>query len=553
MLFLCIAVSLAIWLAVVFLKMRFHMQILQLEGYKGYNYAKWVWTHPGKVFPNSEMIFWGAILLSSHLIYYFIPNSISFYGLILLWIAANVMVIYRRDRTPSKKPLAYTGRVIRLIAAFKFLMLGTTFYLLLRLFLGAGHSLQNASIKASALLFAGLTILTLIIPLILLTANLWLMPLERVFFQYYFYSSRKKVLSQRLLTVIGITGSFGKTSSKYILHNMLARYFPTLMTPESYNTPMGVSKVIQGQLTPQHKFFVVEMGARKPGDIREMCNLVRPRFGIITAVGAQHMETFKSVEAVMHTKYELVQHLRKDGLAALNFDDPVCRKMAEMAKTKRPDVQIRSYGIDYDGVLDLRAKDITIDGCGLAFTLIRYNGEDARLKTCLLGRHNVYNILGAATIALECGLGLSQIADAMAVVEAVPHRLQLIKSPTGVFILDDAYNSNPKGAEEALRVLHGIQGGRKIMDTPGMVELGEQQAAENRKLGKLAAYICDMVILVGQKQTEAIAEGLCKEHYAEENLKVVDSLVEATEQLKKYVQPGDVVLFENDLPDNYNE
>ncbi len=353
---------------------------------------------------------------------------------------------------------------------------------------------------------------------------------------------------QSKLTVIAITGSYGKTSTKYILKCILAHYYPTLMTPESYNTPMGICKVIRGQLTVGHKYFIVEMGARRRGDISELCRLVHPDIGIITSIGPQHLETFGSQDNVIRTKSELIPGLKANGLAVLNYDDQHCRKLA--AKIKIPH---RGYGTNPDNKPALMAENIKSSNLGVSFTARTARGKQADFSTCLLGRHNVYNVLAAATVALECGLELSQIAEALAEAEPVPHRLQLIKGSGGVTIIDDAYNSNPKGAQAALQVLADMPGGKKMLITPGMVELGVQEYEQNKQFGMAAAAACDIVILVGQKRTKPIAEGLKEAGFPDKNLTVVASLNEATAHLHKIVRSDDVVLFENDLPDNYNE
>ncbi len=353
---------------------------------------------------------------------------------------------------------------------------------------------------------------------------------------------------QSQLTIIAITGSYGKTSTKYILNNILAHHYPTLMTPESYNTPMGICKVIRGELTRGHKYFIVEMGARKRGDISELCRLVHPHIGVITSIGPQHLETFGSQANVVRTKSELIPGLGTKGLAVLNYDDPHCRKLADKIK-----IPCLLYGMQPDDKLHLLAEDIRCTNQGISFTARTKQAEEIKFTTCLLGRHNVYNILAAATVALESGLELSQIAEALAEVEPVPHRLQLIKGSGGVTIIDDAYNSNPKGAQEALQVLQDMQGGKKILITPGMVELGAQEYEQNKQFGQAAAKACDIVILVGPKRTKPIADGLKEAGFPDKNLTIVASLNEATIYLHKVVRSGDVVLFENDLPDNYNE
>jgi UDP-N-acetylmuramoyl-tripeptide--D-alanyl-D-alanine ligase len=292
------------------------------------------------------------------------------------------------------------------------------------------------------------------------------------------------------------------------------------------------------------------MGAYRPGEIRSLCRLVGPRLGILTAVGPMHLERFKTIENVARTKYELIESLPPGGLAIFNADNPFCRDLAEKAK-QTPDLRVHTYAIDHPEAT-VTAEDLSVDVQGTRFTA-RANGETAPFQTSLLGRHNVSNILAATVAALECGLSLEEIRAAVATLEPVPHRLQLLRGAGGVTVIDDAFNSNPIGARNALEVLAAFNGGQKILVTPGMIELGEREAEENRQLGTLAAEVCDAVILVGPLRTAPIRKGLEAAGYPAAKVTTVRNLAEATNRLQEITRPGDTVLFENDLPDTYDE
>lgn len=328
------------------------------------------------------------------------------------------------------------------------------------------------------------------------------------------------------------------------------------MTPDSYNTPMGICKVIRGELTAEHEIFIVEMGAYKRGDIRELCNLASPEIGILTAVGPQHLERFKSIENIAETKYELIESLPSDGLAVFNCDNEICAGLSD--KREQDGNPVRRYATEpfsVDSVsdkADLTASNIRHTAEGLAFT-VHTNVGTSEIRTRLLGRHNVSNILAAIAVAIECGMTLEEIQKAIVNVEPVPHRLQLTSGVGNVTIIDDSFNSNPVGAKAALEVLTEIGDGKKVLVTPGMVELGEREYEENRRLGEQAAEVCDLVILVGPTRTTPILEGLKAAEYPSQQIIVVLNLEEVKQHLATQVQAGDVVLFENDLPDNYNE
>jgi UDP-N-acetylmuramoyl-tripeptide--D-alanyl-D-alanine ligase len=256
------------------------------------------------------------------------------------------------------------------------------------------------------------------------------------------------------------------------------------------------------------------------------------------------------MENITATNYELVEALPETGAAVFNNEIKECRELADRTKH----VRAVRYGLDRSGSdLRLSAEDIAMDSSGLSFTLVDNQGNRVKTHVGLLGRHNVLNILGAGCIALEMGLSLEEIARAIPRIKQVPHRLQLVKSGGDVTVIDDSYNSNPIGAHEALNVLQAFNTGKRVLVTPGMVELGELEWKENERFGSAAAKVCDYVLLVGARQTQPIQRGLELEQFPAERLRIVKDLSEATSELQKIVGSGDVVLFENDLPDLYAE
>ena len=197
----------------------------------------------------------------------------------------------------------------------------------------------------------------------------------------------------------------------------------------------------------------------------------------------------------------------------------------------------------------MSARDITHGPQGSTFTLTGPDGSAVRCTTRLLGRHNVQNILGCAAVAHALGLTMEEIARGIGKVEPVEHRLQLIPTGNGITVIDDAFNSNPAGTRAALEVLKDFPG-RKIIVTPGLVELGEAEAAENEAFGRAMAGAVDIAILVA-RNAAAMKKGLLEAGFDEDNLIVTGKLAEATAALGSLARVGDVVLFENDLPDHY--
>lgn len=521
------------------------LHILQLDGYKTSRYLKWIRQHLKNCFEVKEILVIGGLLVLTA----FYPqyhDTWFFPVLCVAWGGFQIYLSTRRKKVEVKKPLVYTARAKRVFGLSICLLVGLATTLVL--------IAKTSPWRIAIFLFSEVSVINLTI------ANLLIYPLERTINEAYLFSARRRIKTLQP-RVIGITGSYGKTSTKYILHQILSQKFNTLMTPNSYNTPMGICKVIRGDLTPEHEVFIVEMGAYKRGDIRELCNLAFPQIGILTAVGPQHLERFKSIENITKGKYELIESLPADGLAVFNCDNEICAGLAD--KREQTGSSVRRYATEASPVAsvadtaDLIATNVRHTDNGLAFTVHanteKFDITDTEIQTRLLGKHNVSNILAAMTVAMECGMELEEIQEAVAKVEPVPHRLQLTTGAAGVTIIDDSFNANPVGAKAALEVLTEIGEGKKVLVTPGMVELGEREYEENRRLGEQAADVCDLVILVGPMQTKPILDGLKAAEYPSQQIIVALNLEEVKQHLATQVQAGDVVLFENDLPDNYNE
>ena len=445
-------------------------------------------------------------------------------------------------RTKAKKPLVYTARIKRLYVVSAVVIL-----LLLLLFTMNGgwrNGNEDVGIFPKICTFFFLTF-PVLLPFWIALCGLLAWPIEKGISELYFRDAQKILRNRPDLIRIGITGSWGKTSVKFILGTLLEEKYHTLVTPASYNTPMGVTKVIRSSLEPGHRVFVAEMGARHVGDIREMCRLVHPEIGILTSVGPQHLDTFKTLDRIKRTKYELMEAIPEDGLCFFADDNGICRELY-LKTDKRKTLSGLEKETD-----DLWAEDIRISEAGSSFTICTQD-EKIPCQTTLLGELNIRNILLCSAVCLKLGMSGDQIARGIAKLKPIEHRLQLIPNPGGLTVIDDAFNSNIRGAEQAFRVLKEC-GGHRFLVTPGMVELGEQEREMNERFGELAADCCDTAILVGRKRSEAIARGMIRKGFDQKNLIIVNSLEEATTQMKAYVRSGDTVLFENDLPDNYTE
>ncbi len=514
------------------------LHVLQLEEYQTARFWRWLSTHP----PAALDAPFVATLAVATVAVWLLPTPIWVIACAVAFLV-GIRQSLRSKAPEAKKPLVLTARARRLLAGWAVCEVAVALlaWAVIRGPLGSAASAPVPSIL-SAVTVAG----AMCWPLMSL-GNLLVYPVEAGFRRYYL-SSARAVLRRHRPVVIGVAGSYGKTSTKSILAQILSTRYPALATPRSFNTPMGLCRVIREQLRPEHRYFVAELGAYRRGEVRQLCRLVIPTVGVLTAVGPEHLERFGSMENVVKAEFELIEALPPDGVAIFNGEDPTCRELAAKARCRYV-----LAGGDADDHRAIWAEDVVLTSAGLGFILCLADGRRAPVSTRLLGRHNVSNILVASAAALEAGLGLDDVAAAIPRLEPVEHRLQLVPNENGVVVIDDTYNSNPRGAATALETLAAFQGGRRYLVTPGMIELADLQDAAHREFGRQAARVCDGIILIGPRQTRAIAEGLAEAGFPDQRLIVARSLDEATVHLRGLLQRGDAVLFENDLPDQYNE
>jgi len=447
---------------------------------------------------------------------------------VVLVVAAGYVIgfiAYQEKRVKVK--LVYTLRVKRLLAA----LLVVSALMCLLMYRGG-------------LPFGTSALLPLFAPILLLMAMALIWPLEKAI-QLLYRADAKTVLEayrKTGLTVIGITGSYGKTTVKNILYAMLSQVAPTLATPASFNTPLGLARCIREELGQEHRFFIAEMGARHPQDIRVLCRMTGPDAGILTSIGPQHLQTMGSLRQVAATKYDLIKALPKAGFAVFANDGKLVKEAwgkTEIAKAL--------VGSPED---DLWAEDVQLTDSGSTFTLCFQDGSRQAVETSLVGEHNIHNILMAAAMARRYGVPLQKIALALMEVPPIPSRLQMHMHQRGYKVINNGFNSNPDSSRKALQVL-GSHEGRLIVVTPGFIELGRQEVRSNRRLGNDIAAVAHMAILIGERRTRPIKTGLLESGMLEENIKVFPSLMQANLFIEDSFGPGDVLLYENDLPDHY--
>lgn len=508
-----------VWLIFLWATMRYSVQMFQQNSYRVERYNRWLCSTK-EWFSRANMV---AMLAA--IIFIFTRNAVVLllFGLWMLIIALAEFAIKYKIR------LVYTMRVKRLIAT---------------------RLLLTAAILVVVHLFSPRYML---VAMMLLSVDYWTIvanfinrPLERAITRWYYNDAQRILRSMPHLTIIGVTGSFGKTSTKHFLYRILSERYNVLMTPGNFNTTLGVVRTVREQLKPHHEVFIVEMGAKQRGDIMEICDLVHPTIGVVASVGEMHLETFGSVENVARTKFELIEALPADGFGVVNIDS---KPAADYLKTL--DRRVATYGIESSDA-EYRATNIRYSSMETNFDFVRGSVCDGGYVTHILGRGNILNITAALAVAEHLGVSSSACHRAVKQIEQVEHRLSMRRSG-GITILDDAYNSNPEGARMALEVLSGFAcEGRHYLVTPGFVEMGAKQYENNKRFGvDIARSNVDRVYVVNQVNRDAIVEGLSEGGYPSERVSVVASFKEAMAELQPQLKAGDVVLYENDLPDSF--
>jgi UDP-N-acetylmuramoyl-tripeptide--D-alanyl-D-alanine ligase len=415
----------------------------------------------------------------------------------------------------------------------------------------------------------GLAALIQAAPLLLILASLLLRPLQ-LWRNRGYLKGASATLARLNPAIIGITGSFGKTGTKYVLGHILGAHAPVLATPGSVNTPLGIAGVVKDQLQPHHAYFVAEMGAYGPGSIARLCRLAPPAISCITAIGPAHYERFKSLATVAAAKFEIATATHAKGGACVLNVDGIAAEFWQPRVAANPG----GYVLVGSNPAHLRPDDFLIENVvettsGLALT-IRHGGVATPLRAPVYGLAQAGNLAVAFAMAVRLGLAKPAIAAAMATAPAAPHRLNVQKQG-GQVVIDDSYNANPAGFGAALHTLTLLAEGkrRRVLATPGVVELGTLHAETHARLGNLAAQNADVILAIAPgrmptfTQAVKVAWGLAAQPplataggpgwQATGGQVLVECATLAAARAWLAANPGsaDVILIENDLPERY--
>jgi UDP-N-acetylmuramoyl-tripeptide--D-alanyl-D-alanine ligase len=467
----------------------------------------------------------------------------------LSWVMANP-TFYPEEK---KGRIGWSGKAKLLFCSSAILQLALPVILFV-IFNLKNHNLYSFTVAAAVLIIS--LLITSYVPLIPLVVSAFLFTVPELMYRaYIFYKAKEKLKKYKTLTIIGVTGSYGKTTVKHLLSQILSSKYKTVATPESYNKMLSIAATILNQVDDATEILIVEMGAYRKGEISQICKMVRPKIGVITGITSQHLERFGSLKNIMEAKYELIESLPKDGYAIFNVDNPETKTLYDKCPINK-------------GSYSANTTHIEISSENTFFDLF-----DQKVRTTLLGKHNVLNILATVAVAKFLGMENQEIVKRIPLLAPAPHRLEVIRGEHQSLIVDDAFSSNIEGYKAAFSLIREYKNYPKILVTPGLVELGKNQEQENYKMALDAADTFDFAVVVNRINRTPLVEGLVTRgwiHYNPEKengsrwatafrgvskdkiIFVADDLNIATKDIfPKITRTASLILLENDLPDIY--
>ncbi len=492
-----------------FLLLKYNLHIFQQNYYMADTQLKWL---------SKNIVKFLIILLINIVCIYLIDISLILVGILTL---INIYISIERNVI---KKLVFTSRIKRIYVSNYLIII-----------------ILNFIFKDKSLNI--LLIINSISTIYMIVLNYINLPINKIIDLYYINDAKKILKKMPNLKIIAITGSYGKTSTKNYLGQLLSAKYNTLITPGNFNTRLGITRTIREHLKPTDEIFVCEIGIDRVGQIEKTIKLINPDYCVITAIGPQHLETFKTQENITKSKMKLTECLKEEGISFLNLDNEYINTYPINKK------QTIGYGLNNNINNKLKISKIKYTPKGLNFTLNK-DKIDYEVNSNLLGEHNLINLYGAITVADYFNVPIKNIINEIKKIQNAPHRLNLIPGDS-ISIIDDSYNSNPIGANNALKVLKEFDGLR-ILITPGMVELGSKQEEHNYDFGLLATKCADYIYLVNEKQTTSIHKAVLDTKFNKERLKVFKTFNEAIDAARNIkTTKHKYILIENDLPDSY--
>ncbi|MCL5666383.1 MAG: UDP-N-acetylmuramoyl-tripeptide--D-alanyl-D-alanine ligase [Patescibacteria group bacterium] len=452
-------------------------------------------------------------------------------------------LVFKKGLMPSREPLR--KRLVWTNKARGLALVAMGLHLILALLLAVlFHHIYKNSVIGSWLVFSVSLIMLFFFYFLLFALALWLLwPLDFLAKKIIIGRAKKRIRELENLKVIGIAGSYGKTTMKEVLKQVLGVRFQVLATPESINTPVGIARWALKYLGEKTQIAIIEMGEHYQGDIKEICEIARPDIAVVTGINEAHLERMKRMETVTATIFELVGGTKEKALVVLNGDDG--NVMDHYKEYAWPDHRVEKFQISNFKFQKFSPEKLGWEGVmeGLG-----------KVEVSLMGKYSLGDVSGAVIIARELGMADEEIRKGIGKVKPVEHRLQPIAGAGDILVIDDSYNANPQGVSEAIKVLEQFENRRKVFITPGMVETGKAAAELHRRIGEQLAGAADVVVLIKNSVTPNIELGIRNYELGERQKPQIiwfNTAPEAHENLKNILRPGDVVMFQNDWGDQY--
>lgn len=425
---------------------------------------------------------------------------------------------------PFRKPLKFTIK-IKLITALIFLLI-----LLISFFL-TKNIIDNPYKIAILLLIYAIGLYFSYIFLIII--NVLILPIDIFIKELLVFLAKRKIKNLKNLKIIGVAGSYGKTGMKDLLATVIDEKFQVVKTPESVNTPVGIARLIISEVNKKTEILIIEMGEYYSGDIKNICLIAPPQISVITGINEAHLERLKTIDNTIKTIFEIAQNMKPNGILLLNAKDKLIKNHYKKFIARQ-----EIYLYQAKGKIEFNE-----DAPGFIYQKIFFP---------VLGQYNLDKIDGVIYLVKKLGLTTKEIENGLKKVKTPAHRLQpVFNREKNILAIDDSYNGNPDGVEEAIKTLSLFKKRRKIFVTPGLVEIGDKSREVHQRIGQRLNDVADLVILVKNSATPDIEEGLIKAGFNQKNILWFDSMMEAQNNLANILKSGDVVLFQNDWPDNY--
>ncbi len=500
----------------------FWLYLWQLKNYHIGRFVDHFRTEKGKsLFLNNIIFLKGLALLAS----FFFPRT-AIIIVILLYSVESGWTLKRFFQKKIKKPIFTT----------KIIFLSTVSFVL--------EIIYPLTIIKERFFITYLLFFDILTPLIVAGIVLAFQPLTVLLKNRIIQKAKKKRAKFKKLLVIGVTGSYGKTSTKEFLFNVLSKKFKTLKTKEHQNSEMGIARCILNDLNEDHEIFIVEMGAYNKGGIKLLCEMVSPKIGILTGINEQHLATFGSLKNIIKAKYELIESLPIDGTAIFNGNNENCRQLYKKTNISKFACGLSSISEDLQN--NLWAENVKIEEEKISFDVLFREGDSALFELKLFGAQNIENILLATCCARELGMSLEEISEAFRQTKQ-SQAIKVLRKPNSFSVLESTYSANPTGVLSHLEYLK-VWAGKKIIVMPCLIELAQSSKENHRKIGQKISENCDLCIVTTKECFTAIKEAAIERGMEGENILFIRNPLKIVEKIKNFASFGDVVLLEGRLP-----